>query len=101
MMRITKQIFSQFKETILPSDKAKISAVNNTINKTLTSTPHQKKYLKTGEEGLDDNFQKSIPVASRARIASQNALAFSRRRIKSLAEVGTAESWKILDKRCR
>jgi len=40
------------------------------------------------------------PVASRARIASQNALARSRRRIKSVAEFGVAVSWEILDKRC-
>lgn len=42
----------------------------------------------------------NIPVASTARIHSQNALALSRRRITSLEGSGAAESMQILDKRC-
>jgi hypothetical protein len=56
--------------------------------------PKKKKETKKEKE------KRSKPVASRARIASQNALAFSRRRRTSLAEFGMAESWKSLDKRC-
>lgn len=40
------------------------------------------------------------PVASKARIASQNVSALSRRRVTSLVGTGDAVNWKILDKRC-
>lgn len=42
----------------------------------------------------------NTPVASRARIASQNASALSRRRMTSLVGVGDAVKWSILDRRC-
>lgn len=45
-------------------------------------------------------FKRSKPVASRARIDSQNVLALSRRRIMSLEGGGVAVSRKILDNKC-
>lgn len=45
-------------------------------------------------------LERSKPVASRARIDSQNALALSRRRLTSLVGKGVLVSWKIFVKRC-
>lgn len=45
-------------------------------------------------------LKKCKPVASNARIDSQNALALSRRRITSLVGLGMVVNWKILDNRC-
>lgn len=44
--------------------------------------------------------KRSKPVASRARIDSQNVLALSRRRIMSLEGEGVAVSRNILDNKC-
>lgn len=55
---------------------------------------------KHGRTGENNETEESKPVASRARIASENALALSRRRITSLEGREMAVSWKILDKRC-
>lgn len=49
---------------------------------------------------MSTTVERSKPVASRARIHSQNALALSRRRIMSLEGSGLAERWKIFDNRC-